>query len=147
MAGVTKFNLNHAGRFFFNSTFTCVENPWNFRVESAELSCCLLVCRGEGIHPVILGQFRWQRRASYPNPTVVNMYGHKLECSHNFFKYRERLAQSLACLGFVNRYSKKQCMTPFLEAQGSSGRKAVKRNGGKKQFKFQYDPSSYAPQF
>ncbi|KAL9355541.1 hypothetical protein Peur_053511 [Populus x canadensis] len=52
----------------------------------------------------------------------------------------------IGSLGCVNRYSKKQCMTLFWRLRAAV-RKAVKRNGGKKQFKFQYDPSSYALNF
>jgi len=52
----------------------------------------------------------------------------------------------IGSLGCVNRYSKKQCMTLFWRLRAAV-RKAVKRNGGKKQFQFQYDPSSYALNF
>ncbi|KAH7515162.1 hypothetical protein ACOSP7_012113 [Xanthoceras sorbifolium] len=46
---------------------------------------------------------------------------------------------------WVNSYGKKHCKSLFWRVRAALKR-AVK-NGGKKQFKFQYDPSSYALNF
>jgi len=46
----------------------------------------------------------------------------------------------------VNSYSKKQCRALFWWLKAAV-KKAVKKNGGKQRFKFQYDPSSYALNF
>lgn len=51
----------------------------------------------------------------------------------------------IGSLGRVNSYSKKQCKSLFWRVRAAV-KKAVK-NGGKQQFKFQYDPSSYALNF
>lgn len=48
-------------------------------------------------------------------------------------------------LEWVNRYGKRQCRSLFWRVRAAL-KKAVK-NGGKQQFKFQYDPSSYALNF
>lgn len=52
----------------------------------------------------------------------------------------------IGSFGCVNSYSKKQCRALFWWLKAAV-KKAVKKNGGKKRFKFQYDPSSYALNF
>ncbi|MBA0623325.1 hypothetical protein Godav_008796 [Gossypium davidsonii] len=49
-------------------------------------------------------------------------------------------------LEWVNSYGKKQCRSLFWRAKAAM-KKALKGRGNKKQFKFQYDPSSYALNF
>ncbi|KAF9683532.1 hypothetical protein SADUNF_Sadunf04G0023500 [Salix dunnii] len=51
----------------------------------------------------------------------------------------------IGSLGCMNSYSKKQCMALFWRLKAAV--RTVKRNGRKKRFKFQYDPSSYALNF
>ncbi|KAK8692649.1 hypothetical protein V6N13_076105 [Hibiscus sabdariffa] len=48
-------------------------------------------------------------------------------------------------MGRVNSYGKKKCTSLFCRAKAAM-KKAVKRRS-KRQFKFQYDPSSYALNF
>ncbi|EEF40896.1 conserved hypothetical protein [Ricinus communis] len=52
----------------------------------------------------------------------------------------------IGSLEWVNNFSKKQCKSLFWRVRAAV-KKAVKKNGGKQQVKFQYDPSSYALNF
>ncbi|KAF9672298.1 hypothetical protein SADUNF_Sadunf11G0026800 [Salix dunnii] len=50
------------------------------------------------------------------------------------------------CFGCVNSDGKKQCRTLYWRLKAAVKR-AVKKKGGKRRLKFQYDPSSYALNF
>ncbi|KAK3033460.1 hypothetical protein RJ639_033064 [Escallonia herrerae] len=51
----------------------------------------------------------------------------------------------VGCLVWVNSCTKKQCRSLLCRMRAVV--KAAARNGGKRQFRFQYDPSSYALNF